>query len=169
MLAAAGVLLVFGAIGAFANGQGESSTYSGTIQSIQPAGGSLVGVVLATKSGDYTVNVSQAALTATHLQVGQTITLGGALHQESDGTKVVDPTTIEVGGTSYTIQQNGSQTVVQLASNSGAPDFSHDSGPQGPETVQPEETVEKPETTEPAHSETPDSQSPDTPDLASSR
>jgi hypothetical protein len=163
MLAAASVLLVFGAIAAFANGQGESSSYSGTIQSIQPAGGSLVGVVLATKKGNYTVDVSQAALTATHLQVGQTITLGGALHQESDGTQVVDPTTIEVGGTTYTIQQNGAQTVVQLASNSGQPEVSHDSGPQGPETT------ETPETVEPSHPEGSDSQSADPPDAATSR
>lgn len=149
ILAAASILLAFGALSAFANGQTESSKLSGTISTIQPIGNNMVTVVLSTKNGPYTVDVSQSVLTATSLQVGQQITLSGVLHQLSDGTKSVDPQEIEVDGKQYSVPQSPTQP-----GTPGITDGSSGGNGSGPETSQ------SPETPEPSHAQSSDN-SPD--------
>ena len=108
LLVATAVLLVLSAFSAFANGQSESANLAGTVSSIQPTGtNGQVNVVLTTKSGSYTVTVSQSVVTKASLQVGQNISLKGVLHKAADGSKSVDATEVEVAGKQYTVANKG--------------------------------------------------------------
>jgi hypothetical protein len=144
ILAAAGILLLFGAVSAFASGQTESSKLSGTISTIQPVGNNMVSVVLLTKSGSYTVQVSRSLATAASLTTGKQVSLDGVLHQASDGTKSVDATDIQVDGKSYS---------TAASDQSGGPGISQDSG-----SGSGNQAAEHPETPEPPHPESPDAQ-----------
>ena len=106
ILVAVTVLFVLGAFAAFANGQGESSNFSGTVQSITPTGnGNSATVVLNTTNGSYSVTVDQSIVTAAGLQVGKTISLKGVARKLADGSESVDATELEVDGQQYSVNQ----------------------------------------------------------------
>jgi len=117
----ASVLLVLGAFAAFANGQGESGNFSGTVQSVTPtANGNSATVVFNTTNGSYSVTVDQSIVTAAGLQVGKTITLKGVAHKLADGSESVDPTELEVDGQQYSVnQQSGTAGSGDSSNNQG--------------------------------------------------
>ena len=96
------ILLTFGAISAFANGQHESNGLSGTITSIQPnSDGKTVTVALSTADGTVTLTVDKSLATAASLAVGQQVGVKGSLQEAADGSKEMEAHSLDVDGTTY--------------------------------------------------------------------
>lgn len=155
MFLAVGILLVFGAFAAYANGQGESSNVRGTVTKIQPtANGNSVNVTVSTKSGSYTVTVDQSVVNNASLQVGQSISLKGAIHRNADGSKDVNATELEVDGKQYSVPQQ------PATAGNGS-----DSSSQAPEAEKPDQHPNKndssPDVGKPEGNQSKDSQSND--------
>ena len=91
------ILMLGAALSAFANGQKDGSTVSGTVLSMNTAANGTTIISVGSGGKTYAVTVAQKALNGMDLAVGKVISIKGKERKASDGTTEIEADSVSDG------------------------------------------------------------------------